>query len=114
MVVEALRHELQRERIFLTRGLLDLGPFVLEPDFDLSLVETELGTQLLATSFRQISVFSELVFQTSELSTGKRGPGTFVFCSGSFGARFLYASGARPWKEIMSVRNIMVLPYRCF
>lgn len=51
MIIQPLRHQLQRERVLLAGGLLDFGPFVLEPDFDLGLVQTELGAQLLPPPF---------------------------------------------------------------
>lgn len=35
VVVQSLRHEMQRQRVFTRRRFLDFGPFVLEPDFDL-------------------------------------------------------------------------------
>lgn len=52
MVVQPLRHQLQSEWVFLRRALLDLGPLVLEPNFDLGLVEVQLGAERLPTLLR--------------------------------------------------------------
>ncbi len=35
VVVQSLRHEMQRQSVFILGGFLDFGPFVLKPDFDL-------------------------------------------------------------------------------
>jgi hypothetical protein len=42
VVVQALRHEVHRQRVLVACGLLDLGTLILEPDLDLRLVEAEL------------------------------------------------------------------------
>ena len=60
MVVQALGHQLQGERILLAAGLLDLGPLVLEPNLDLRLVQAQLCAQLLAAAFVQVAVLVEL------------------------------------------------------
>lgn len=61
MIVQTLCHELQGERVLLAGGLFDFGPLVLEPDFDLCLVEAQLGAQLLTSSFSQVTVLVEFV-----------------------------------------------------
>lgn len=61
VVVEALRHQLQGERILLAARLLDLGALVLEPDLDLGLVQAQLRAQLLSPLLRQVSVLVEFV-----------------------------------------------------
>lgn len=64
MVVETLSHQLQRQWILLSGGFLDFGSLVLEPDFNLVLVELQLVGQLLATLLVQVAVLGEFVFQT--------------------------------------------------
>ena len=56
VVVEALGHQLQRQRVLLARGLFDLGPLVLEPDLDLILVQVQLARQVLAALLRQVAI----------------------------------------------------------
>ena len=66
MVVQALGHQLQGERILLAAGLLDLGPFVLEPNLNLRLVESKFSAQLLSPLLGQVSIFVEFVLQEDE------------------------------------------------
>lgn len=42
MIIKTLRHELEGQRVLLPWRLLDFRPLVLEPDFDLGFVQTEL------------------------------------------------------------------------
>lgn len=56
MIVEALSHQLQGQRILDATGFLQFGAFILEPDLDLGLVQSQLGAQLLATLFRQVTI----------------------------------------------------------
>ena len=60
VVVESFGHQLDCEGVLLSRGLFDLRPLVLEPDFDLSLVEAEFRAELLSSLFSQISIFFKL------------------------------------------------------
>lgn len=62
MVVQSLRHEMQRQSILIPGGLLDFSTFVLKPDFDLRLVETELPRQALPALLGQVAVVLELCF----------------------------------------------------
>lgn len=62
VVVQSLRHEMQRQRVFIPGGLLDFGTLVLKPDFDLRLVETEVPGQALPPLFGQVAVVLELCF----------------------------------------------------
>jgi hypothetical protein len=71
VIVEALRHQLQGERILLAARLLDFGPFVLEPNFDLGFVEAQFGRKLLPSPFREVSVFSKLVLNPQNNVTKK-------------------------------------------
>ena len=72
MVVQSLGHELQRQRILLTGGLLDLGALVLEPDLDLVLVQVQLAGQILAPLLRQVAVLGELGLEPGQL-VGREG-----------------------------------------
>lgn len=61
MIVQSLGHQLQRQRVLLAGGLFDFRSFVLEPNLDLSLVEAELGAELLTSPFGQVAIFGEFV-----------------------------------------------------
>lgn len=61
MIVQSLGHQLQSQWIFVASGLFDFGTFVLEPDFDLGLVQSQLTAELLASPFSKVSVFGKLV-----------------------------------------------------
>lgn len=62
VVVQALRHEMQRQRVFIPGGFLDFGPFVLKPDFDLRLVKAEVQGEALPALLGQVPVVLELRF----------------------------------------------------
>ena len=79
MVVETLGHQLERQRVLLTGGFLDFGSLVLEPDFDLILVQLKLARKILAPFLRQVSVLGELVLQTRQLFGGEGRPRTLLF-----------------------------------
>lgn len=67
MVVQSLRHQLQRQPVLEAAGLFDLGPLVLEPDLDLGLVQVELLGQRLAPLLRDVAVHLELRLQSLQL-----------------------------------------------
>lgn len=60
VVVQSLRHEMQRQRVLICGGFLDFGPFVLKPDFDLRLVEAQLLGQALPALLGQVPTALEL------------------------------------------------------
>lgn len=91
MVVQTLCHEVQCQRVLDARGLLDLGPLVLEPDLDLRLVEAELGCQTLPPLFRQVTVRLELGLQPLQLLGRERRPRALVL----FTAALLWSAGSR-------------------
>ena len=66
VVVEALGHQLQRQRVLLAVGLFDLGALVLEPDLDLVLVQAELARQILAALLVQVAVLLKISAETKE------------------------------------------------
>lgn len=72
MVVQTLRHQLQRQRVLLPGGLLDLGALVLEPNFDLRLVESQLGAQLLPAALGEVTILSKLVLHKQRTKTNRR------------------------------------------
>ena len=74
MVVQALGHQLKGERILLAAGLLDLGPFVLEPNLNLRLVQSKFSAQLLSPLLGQVSIFVEFVLQEREEEDVNRRP----------------------------------------
>ena len=74
VVIQALRHQLQRQRVLHTTLLLHLGPLVLEPDLDLGLVQPQLVGQLLPTLLVQVVVRVELLLQPAQLVAAERGP----------------------------------------
>lgn len=60
VVVQSLLHEMLSQTVCVAGGFLDFGPFVLEPDFDLRLVEAEVARQALPPLLRQVAVGLEL------------------------------------------------------
>lgn len=60
VVVQSLRHEMLRQRVFIPGGFLDFCPFVLKPDFDLRLVEAKFPGQVLPPLLSQVAVGLEL------------------------------------------------------
>lgn len=78
MVVESLSHQLQGQGVLVAGGLFDLGPLVLEPDFDLGLVQVEFLGQRLSPLLRDVAVRLELVFQSLQLFGREGRPRPFV------------------------------------
>lgn len=78
VVVQSLRHELQGQAVLVAGGLFDLGPLILEPDFDLGLVQVEFLGQRLSPLLRYVAVGLELVFQSLQLLGRERCPGPLV------------------------------------
>lgn len=74
VIVQALGHQLQGQRVFGAAGLLDFRPFVLEPDLDLRLIQAQLVGQLLSSSFGQVPVLRKLLLEPGQLIATKRGP----------------------------------------
>lgn len=67
MVVQPLRHQVQRQCVLSASRLLDFGPFVLEPDFDLGLVELQFGGEALSSLLCQVPVRLKLRLQPLQL-----------------------------------------------
>lgn len=78
MVVKSLSHELQRQAVLVAGGLFNLGPLVLEPDFNLRLVQVELLRQRLSPLLRDVAVGLELGFQSLQLLGRERCPRPLV------------------------------------
>lgn len=78
MVVQSLRHELQGQPVLVAGGLFNLGPLILEPDFNLGLVQAEFLGQRLSPLLRYVPVGLELVFQSLQLLGRERCPGPLV------------------------------------
>lgn len=84
MVVQSLRHQLQRQPVLEAAGLFDLGPLVLEPDLDLGLVEVELLGQGLPPLLRDVAVHLELGLQPLQL-LGREGRARPLVLFAAFG-----------------------------
>ena len=78
MVVQSLRHEVQRQAVLDARGFLDLGALVLEPDLDLGLVEAELLGQRLPPLLSDVAVRLELRLESLQLLGRERRPRPLV------------------------------------
>ena len=78
MVVEPLLRKHLRKRTPTSNAALHLCSPVLEPDSQLVLSKTQLGSQSLSPSLREVLVRLELVSQTVQLLAGKGGPGFLV------------------------------------
>lgn len=84
MVVQSLRHQLQRQPVLEAAGLFDLGPLVLEPDLDLGLVEVELLGQGLPPLLRDVAVHLELGLEPLQL-LGREGRARPLVLFAAFG-----------------------------
>jgi len=78
VVVKSLSHELKGQAVFVAGGLFNLGPLILEPDFDLGLVQVEFLGQRLSPLLRYVPVSLELGFQSLQLLGRERCPGALV------------------------------------
>lgn len=78
MVVKSLSHELQGQSVLVAAGLFYLGPLILEPDFNLRLVQVEFLRQRLSPLLRYVPVGLELGFQSLQLLGRERCPGPLV------------------------------------
>lgn len=78
MVVQSLRHELQRQTVLVAAGLFNLGPLVLEPDFNLGLVQVQFLGEGLSPLLCYVPVGLELGFESLQLLSRKRRPGPLV------------------------------------
>lgn len=74
MIVESLRHQLQRQLVSNTGRFLHLGTLVLEPDLDLGLVESQFAGEGLTAVFRQVLAVIELSFESVQLAGSERSP----------------------------------------
>lgn len=82
VVVEPLGHEVHCQGVLAARRLLDLGTFILEPDFNLGLVKPELLGQALPPLLRQVPVRLELGLESLQLLGGEGGAGPLVLLVG--------------------------------
>lgn len=78
MVVKSLSHELQGQAVLVAGGLFYLGPLILEPDFNLRLVQVEFLGQRLSALLRYVPVGLKLGFQSLQLLGRERCPGPLV------------------------------------
>lgn len=78
MVVKSLSHELQGQPVLVAAGLFDLGPLILEPDFNLGLVQVEFLRQRLSPLLRYVPVGLKLGFQSLQLLGRERRPRPLV------------------------------------
>jgi len=72
VVVQSLRHEFERQRVRHSARLLQLGALVLEPDFDLRLVEDELRGEPLSALLGQVAAGVELAPENAQLVAVER------------------------------------------
>lgn len=78
MVVKSLSHELQGQAVLVAGGLFNFGPLILEPDFNLGLVQVEFLRQRLSPLLRYVPVGLKLGFQSLQLLSSERCPGPLV------------------------------------
>lgn len=107
MVVQSLGHELQRQAVLVAGGLFDLRPLILEPDFDLGLVEVQFLGQSLSALLRYVPVGLELGFQSLQLLGRERRAGPLVL----LGAALLLFQFACPraWRGNNKGNKIFIL-----
>ena len=85
MIVESLRRQHFGQVAFVSGRLLQLGPLVLEPDLDLSLVQSQLGGQGPPPFLGQVAVVVKLLSQSGQLLGGEGGSRS-LFVGGLVGA----------------------------
>lgn len=78
MVVQSLCHQVLGQRVSVPGRFLDFCPFVLEPDFDLRLIEAQLLGEALPALLGQVPVPLELSLQPLQLFCGEGCPGSLV------------------------------------
>ena len=78
MVVQALRHQLQRQRVLRAARLFDFGAFVLKPDLNLRLVQIEFVRERLPPLLRDVPVQLKLGFQSLQLLGRERRSGSLI------------------------------------
>ena len=78
VVVQSLRHELERQAVLEAACLFNFSSLVLEPDLDLRFVEAELLGQRLPPLLRDVAVGLELGLQPLQLLGRERRPGSLV------------------------------------
>lgn len=85
----------------MTRRLLDFGAFVLEPNFYLRFVESQLSAELLPSSFSQVTIFGKFVFESGQLGAAEGSARPFVVAGGGTFFRwwFFRLSCSRTWKR---------------
>lgn len=93
MVIQALGHQVQRQRVLNSRSLLDFGPLVLEPDFDLRLIKAQLVGQALPPLLRQVPVRLELRLQALQL-LGREGGARPLVLLAAAAAALLWSAGS--------------------
>ena len=67
MIIESLGSQHLSKLTPLSSALLDLGPLVLEPDFDLVLVQAQLVGQVFSPLLREVSVLLKFPLEPRQL-----------------------------------------------
>ena len=112
VVVQSLRHEVQRQSVFIPGGFLDFGSFVLEPDLDLGLVEAQLPGQGLTPLLRQVPVPLKLRLQPLQLLRCEGRAGPLVLRAGGQG--LLWFAGSGPLRCKVQLIFLIFKNHRCF
>lgn len=112
VVVQPLRHQVLRQRVLLPGGLFNLGPLVLEPDFDLRLVEAELQGQVLPPLLGEVAVLLELRFQPLQLLGTEGRPGPLVLLARGRGFLWFAGSGPLRGKKRTKQQNIQLARFQ--
>ena len=85
VVVQSLSGQHLGQVALVAAGLLQLGPFVLEPDLDLGLVEAEFRGEAPSSVFVEVAIVVELLSQSRQLFRRERRSGPLFLGSGSCG-----------------------------
>lgn len=78
MVIQALCHQLERQAVLISAGFLDFRAFILEPDFNLWLVQFELVREDLSPLLGDVSAVLKLSLQSLKLLGCERRSGSLV------------------------------------
>lgn len=71
MIIKSLSHEMLGKTTPGSGTLLDLGAFILEPNFDLGFVESEFPGEILTAFLREVFTVVEFFFESGELVGGE-------------------------------------------
>ena len=92
VIVKSLCHQMDSETTLLSIGFLKFGSFILEPNLDLRLVQTQVLREVLASLLCQVFILLKLFLESSQLFRGEGGARPLLL---GFLIRPFHSSGSR-------------------